>query len=144
MNTPTITTLTDGRLRLRRLDPTDVDVLFEGVRASIPALSMWMPWATEAYSREHACQFVCTTWLSWERGVAFEFLIEDAETGRFLGMCGLNGVDPTDGRANLGYWVRTDAAGQGVCTAAARLVARFGFEHLGLRRIRLFLSLIHI
>lgn len=39
--------------------------------------------------------------------------------------------------ANLGYWVRTSAAGRGVATGATRAVARFGFEQIGLKRIEI-------
>jgi RimJ/RimL family protein N-acetyltransferase len=34
----------------------------------------------------------------------------------------------------LGYWVRSRRRGQGIAARAARLVARFGFERLGLLR----------
>ena len=33
-----------------------------------------------------------------------------------------------------GYWVRTSRYGQGIAGRAAKLVARFGFEHAGLIR----------
>jgi len=39
--------------------------------------------------------------------------------------------------ANLGYWVRTSAAGRGVATRATRLASRFAFEQLGLNRIEI-------
>lgn len=39
--------------------------------------------------------------------------------------------------ANLGYWTRSSAVGRGVGTIATRLVARFGFEQLGLQRIEI-------
>jgi ribosomal-protein-serine acetyltransferase len=42
--------------------------------------------------------------------------------------------------ANVGYWVRTRQTGQGIATAAVRLIARFGFEDLGLRRLELFIA----
>lgn len=38
---------------------------------------------------------------------------------------------------NLGYWTRTSCAGRGVATRATRLLARFGFEQLGLQRIEI-------
>jgi RimJ/RimL family protein N-acetyltransferase len=44
------------------------------------------------------------------------------------------------GTANVGYWVRTSRTGQGIATAAVRLVARFGFEDLGLRRLELLIA----
>lgn len=138
MKTPEIEVITEGRLRLRRLDLTDVDPLFAAIRASIGTLSAWMPWAHAAYSREDACFFVASTWLRWREGTAHEFLIEDAVDGRFLGMCGLNEISRLNRSANIGYWVKTGEDGRGVCTAAARLVAHFGFAQVGLQRIRLF------
>jgi len=38
---------------------------------------------------------------------------------------------------NLGYWVRTTAAGRGIATQAARLMARFAFEQVGLHRVEI-------
>jgi ribosomal-protein-serine acetyltransferase len=131
-------TLTDDRVRLRRIDLTDVDTIFDGVSATMEALSAWMPWARPGYSRDDACWFVASAWLGWRGGSAYEFIVEDAADGRFLGLCGLNGVSAAEGSANLGYWVVTGETGRGVCTAATRLVARFGLCQLGLRRVWLF------
>ena len=39
--------------------------------------------------------------------------------------------------ANLGYWVRTSRAGEGIATEAAKLIARYGFEKLGFQRIEI-------
>ncbi|MBI4220354.1 MAG: GNAT family N-acetyltransferase, partial [Chloroflexi bacterium] len=63
--------------------------------------------------------------------------ITDARTGQFLGGCGLNGLDPTNRRANLFYWVRSSATGRGVATAAVKLLARYGFERMELLRIEI-------
>jgi RimJ/RimL family protein N-acetyltransferase len=49
----------------------------------------------------------------------------------------LNKIDKPHLRANLGYWVRTSATRRGFATAAARLLARFGVEHLNLDRIEI-------
>ena len=49
----------------------------------------------------------------------------------------MNQINCIDQVGNLGYWVRSGAGGHGVATAAARLVARFGFEEAGLRRIEI-------
>ena len=135
---PAVSHMSDGRVVIRRIDLTDVDAIFSAVRASLPALSAWMPWAHEGYSRDDACWFVANAWLSWRSRSAFEFLVASAADGRLLGLCGLNAVSAAEGRANLGYWVHSAEAGRGVSTAAARLVARFGFEQVGLQRIRLF------
>jgi RimJ/RimL family protein N-acetyltransferase len=39
--------------------------------------------------------------------------------------------------ANLGYWVRTSAAGRGVASAATVLIAHYGLQVVGLKRIEI-------
>lgn len=43
--------------------------------------------------------------------------------------------------ANLGYWVRASRVRQGVATAAAALLARFGFDELRLARLEIVVRL---
>ena len=45
---------------------------------------------------------------------------------------------------NLGYWVRSTAAGRGVATQAARLMARFAFEQVGLHRVEILAAIPNI
>jgi ribosomal-protein-serine acetyltransferase len=54
-----------------------------------------------------------------------------------LGGVGLNFINRVHQVGNLGYWVRTSAAGQGIATSAARGMARYGFEEVGLHRIEI-------
>ena len=70
-------------------------------------------------------------------GYRFGFAFVDARTDALLGAGGLNRFDPVNRWANLGYWVRTSAAGRGVATAAVGLITRFGFEVVGLQRIEI-------
>jgi RimJ/RimL family protein N-acetyltransferase len=110
----------------------DADELASCVMRSLPELSRWMPWATADYDRDAA--------LAWLRGDieadAHNFLIIDHD-GAIAGSCGLNQIDRLNNRANLGYWVRSDRAGRGLATAAARLVARHGLSELGLQRVEI-------
>ena len=46
-------------------------------------------------------------------------------------------MNRTHNFANLGYWVRTSRTGQGIATAAARLVAEFGFAELRFTRLEI-------
>lgn len=138
VTSPDVRGVTDGVIRIRRIDLTDVDTIFSGVSQSLEALSRWMPWAHSGYSRDDACWFVANAWLAWRQQAAYEFLIESVADGRFLGLCGLNAISRGDGRANIGYWTVTGEYGRGVATTAARMTARFGFVQLGLSRIRLF------
>ncbi len=70
----------------------------------------------------------------------YDFLIADRSDGRPLGICGLNNFDRENRLANLGYWIRTSSARQGVATAGIPLVARFGFEELKLNRIEIIVA----
>lgn len=125
--------LTDGRLVLRPARPDDAGPFLEAVTESIPELSRWFPWAHEGYAPSEAEEWMRITMESWDAGRSHElFVFSD---GRFLGACGLN--DIRERRANCGYWVRTSATRRGVCSAAVRLAARWGFETLGLARIEI-------
>ncbi len=129
--------LSDGRVRIRAYAPDDADALFEAAVESYVAIHPWLPWCHADYVLEEAEAYCRTRPEAWAKGADFSFVIEDAETGDFLGGCGLNQIDHQNGGANLGYWVRTSATGRGVATAAARLTARLGFEDLDLQRIEI-------
>jgi ribosomal-protein-serine acetyltransferase len=130
--------ISDGFVVLRRADPADVDEIAAAINESHVELRPWMPWAHADYKRHESVTFLATAWLGWNARTSFEFVIRDAVDRRLLGLCGLNDMDEGNRRANLGYWVRTGEAGRGVATAATKLLATYGIEHLKLARVRLF------
>ncbi len=129
--------LTSDRLLLRAFQPDDVDIIFDAVRQSMPELSRWLPWCHANYCRDDTREFL------HQRGTAFRelgehaFAVLDQKTGRFLGATGLNQLDRNGRRANLGYWLRTDATGNGYATEATLMVARWAFHALQLERIEI-------
>lgn len=129
--------LTDGRLRLRPWQDDDVTPLVEAVQESVDSVGRRLPWCHAGYAHEQANTWVAHCRAGWQSGVHFAFPLLDAATGRLLGGVGLSQVEDLHHRANLGYWVRQSCQQQGLATAAARLVARFGFEQLGLIRIEI-------
>ena len=100
-------------------------------------MSIWMSWYHAGYSRMDSEAFVCSRDTEWEKGEHFSFVINDTETGLFLGGVGLNFINHAHKFANLGYWVRASRAGRGVASTAARLAARFGLEELGFNRLEI-------
>jgi RimJ/RimL family protein N-acetyltransferase len=129
--------LDDGVVRLHAPSTRDVPEARDAVLASIPELVPWMPWCHEAYSEQDTREWIGHATRSWVDGSEYAFIVRDAASGRLLGSCGLNGLDRLNRWANLGYWLRTDATGHGYATRAARLVAAFGFDSLGLERIEI-------
>jgi RimJ/RimL family protein N-acetyltransferase len=80
----------------------------------------------------------------WEQQSEYHFAITEVATGSVLGGCGLDQINWVNQTANLGYWVRTSRTRQGVATAASKLLVRFGFEHLQLKRIDVVTSIDNI
>jgi RimJ/RimL family protein N-acetyltransferase len=129
--------LTDGSILLRPYRLSDAEPVYEAVRESLPELLPWMPWAYPDYSLEESKKWIELCARTWTKGKEYNFVILDANDGSLLGGCGLNQVRRRAHFANLGYWVRSKYTGQGVATAAARRVARFGFNELRLNRIEI-------
>jgi RimJ/RimL family protein N-acetyltransferase len=127
--------LTDGIIRLRSPVDGDATALNAAVLASLPELAPFMPWATAAHDQAAA--------RSWIRGEhepdEVRYLIV-GEDGEVAGGCGLNRFDQVNGRANLGYWLRTDRTGRGWATRATVLLARHGLTRLGLERVEILMS----
>ena len=115
---------------------TDAPALHEAVLESVAEVGRFMPWCHPAYSLADAERWVTECEEKFRTGSEFEFVIADAHD-RFLGVCGLNCLNPGHRKANLGYWVRTSAAGMGVATEAARQVIGFAFSETGLARLEL-------
>jgi len=132
--------LTDGRVLLRRPHPEDDKITYDAVRESIPQFILWMTWCHENYAISETREWLAKSNESWEKQAAYPFSIFDAQTGALIGGCGLNPVDMANRWANLGYWVRSSRAGQGIAVAATRLLIKFGFEQLELNRIELMIA----
>ena len=135
----------DETIAIRTYQPRDVHPCFEAARESIAEVSRHLPWLHPEYSIEET-----RIWIEkmvpklWEQHSEYHFVITEIATGSVLGACGLDQVNWVDQTANLGYWVRTSRTRQGVATAASKLIVRFGFEHLRLKRIDVVTSIDNI
>jgi len=128
----------DGDILVRPLELSDERALYEAVRESIPEVSSWLAWCHENYSIEETREFLRARGEKSQGDEWYSFGVFDRSAGeRFLGGVGLNFINRVHQFGNLGYWVRTSAAGKGAASKAARLVARFGLAELGLNRIEI-------
>jgi ribosomal-protein-serine acetyltransferase len=128
--------LTDGGFTVRPPTTVDASLHYEAVLESIGEAGKWLEWVHERYALDESQAWIERAIAARASGEMYEFFIFD-DAGRFCGGCGLNRLDTRFLKANLGYWIRTSAAGRGVATTAARLVARYGFEVVGLQRIEI-------
>jgi RimJ/RimL family protein N-acetyltransferase len=127
--------LNDQELRLRPLGLEDVTPLYCAVRESLEELKPWMSWATDEYGEQSARDYITIARARWEEQTFYGFAV--VRGGEFLGACTLSSIHSVYRFCNLGYWVRTSWHGQGIAGRAAKLAARFAFEHLGLVRVEI-------
>lgn len=139
MNLPIRLTPDAEGLELVRVGPRHCEATYEAVRDSLHEIQRWQGWAHAEYSFHDAATWAAECWLDWDARRGFQFVV--LERGRVVGAAGVGEINTTRQDGNLGYWVRTDATGRGVATAAATAVARFAFAHAGLRRLHLWHAL---
>jgi RimJ/RimL family protein N-acetyltransferase len=113
-------TLTDGTVRLRAWAPADAPAIVECI-AGDDEMALWLDRLPQPYTLADAQFYI---------GMEGEetFAVTDAATGRILGSIGLR-WDSDESTAEVGYWLRRDARGNGYMTRALRLVARHAFAN---------------
>src|SRR5262249_10600577 len=118
----------------RRYEPGDLDPLWAAVEESRDHLRPFMPWADEA--RADLAAFVTEAVQQWAGGSDRNFVIADAATGEQLGGCGLH-ARLGAAALEIGYWLRADATGRGIVTAAARALTAAAMASDGVTRVEI-------
>ncbi len=127
-----------ANLILRKYEKSFAPLLYEAaIESRGGEFSRWMSWCHENYTLEESKIFIAGSIENWKNQTEYDFAIFDAQDTEFLGGVSLNLINRERGSANLGYWVRTSKQNRGVAHAAARLLARTGFEDLELSRIEI-------
>lgn len=127
---------TTSELVLRPFKRRDADTLAEAIQVSLSDLMQWLPWAHRKYSRGDAIAFIRESMSAWKEGRAFDFTIRRPDDlSRHVGNIS---VWPTTRGATvgeIGYWVRSDETGRGVCTKAAVRVMETAFDELRFHKV---------
>lgn len=125
------------RLTIRGSLPGDAARVREAVLESREELKPWMPWAMEVPSekeyevrvREGRLKFLAREDL-W-----MMLLLKGTET--YVGGSGLHRIDWSVPKFEIGYWVRTQFAGQGYITEAVNGITAFAFNNLKAQRVEI-------
>jgi ribosomal-protein-serine acetyltransferase len=129
--------LVSRRLLLRRFRTEDAPAICAAVHESMNELLPWLSWCHPQYSIDDTRGFLDARAAAFEQDREYAFAIVERDSGRFVGATGVNQLDPASARANLGYWMRTSAAGRGYATEATLMLAAWAFEALELTRIEI-------
>lgn len=126
--------LATERLRLEPIRGEHAGAIWNAIERSLPELRKWMSWAAST-SPERVSEFAARAGVWWEEWTGWEFAIHVG--GDYAGTIGLNRYDEMWKTANLGYWIRSDLAGQGIATEAAAAVVDFAFDVVKVNRLEL-------
>lgn len=114
---------------MRPLREEDVDALAEIYQH--PLVARWIGAHTrQDVEREVADHIEHQASLGWSL-----WAVEDRETGRLIGDCGLQPFEHHGPQVELGYDLHPSAWGRGLATEAAREVMRQAFGRFGLDRV---------
>ena len=126
----------DG-LCLRPLSISDAPALARAALESVSTVGVWLPWCDASFTEADAEHWVRTCADDRAEGSAYSVGIFDAGGGEYLGGIGINHINREHDFANLGFWVRQSRQGERIAPRAARLMAAYGFEKLGLTRLEI-------
>src|SRR5260370_1495474 len=96
-----------------------------------------MPWVKEYGALEDALATIRRLRARWLLREDLITGIFERATGRFLGGSGLNRIDWTIRKFEIGYWLRTSAIGHGYVTETVQLLTRMAFDHLDANRVEI-------
>lgn len=122
-------------IAIRPYHVEDAKPVFEAIEESKDDIMHWMPWCHPDYSIEDSKSYLAISVTGFERGEIYDFAV--LKDGHFVGACGLNQVNVIEGVANMGYWLRSSEAGNGIMPMAAKKVINWAFENTELNRIEI-------
>lgn len=126
--------LSDQVVALRRWRRSDVPAIAAACRDPEIPRFLSIP---EPYTEDDARGWLRTHPGELSAGRSAQLAIAAASGDGLLGAIDLHALDWRHHRAEVGYWVAAPERGRGVATRGVALIARWGFQTLGLARIGL-------
>lgn len=124
------------RIHLTPIDSTDGPELWDVIESSREHLERWLPWVPFNNTPEASRRYANACASDWDAGRAVRFGIRDRDSDALLGVVGLDSCVHLHLSCELGYWLRREAAGNGLMTEAAGACVKFAFARVGVHRIR--------
>ena len=129
--------LTDGILQLEPLRSAHIEALTEAISISNVNVRQWLGDTMSLENPEAIAKFIADFEQSWKDETKYGFFVRELRSHRCVGFGFLNSINKTHRFANLGYWVSSNATGQGYGTMITHLLVKFGLEILGFHRLEL-------
>ena len=124
--------LSDGQYRLRAPEPEDLDVLF-GMENDT---SLWMASGNAVpYSRYQIKKYILQSQHDYYTDRQIRLMIVRNADNVVLGSVDLTDIDPYNGRAEVGIALLSEYRGQGIASAALKIVLKYAKSVLHLRQL---------
>ncbi|MGB7860630.1 MAG: GNAT family protein [Acidimicrobiia bacterium] len=128
--------LETDRLVLQRFARRDAATLDNAIRASLPDLNQWLPWARMDYTSGDTSAFIRESLQAWKEDRAWDYSIRlRDEPSRHLGNISIWTVSKLGKIAEIGYWVRSDETSRGICTEAMDRLLLEAYDSLGYHKV---------
>lgn len=128
--------LSTKRLVLQPVDRQDARELFRAVDESRADLERWLPWVPFNPDEEASYRFAELCEGDWDNTRACRLTIRERQTRKLVGIVGLEALLHLHQSGELGYWLRSSAAGHGVMTEACQEILRWAFGPVSMHRVR--------
>lgn len=127
------------RLILRRTRPTQemAEMIFRAVDESREHLRPFCPWEKNDDSVESVLNYLRDKELKTRKGERVEYGIFIRESGEYIGNIQVFDILPEKRSAEIGYWLKKSAIGNGYMREALRILEKYCFTELGLYRVQL-------
>lgn len=130
------TRLESDRLLLQRFTRRDASTLDDAIRVSLTDLNQWLPWARMDYASGDTSAFIRDSIQAWKEDRAWDYSIRfQSDPGRHVGNASLWTVSKLGKIAEIGYWVRSDETGRGICTEAVDRLLEEAFSAMGYHKV---------
>jgi len=131
------TQITTKRLLLRAVTAADAQAINDAIRESFAELHPWLPWAGKCPTLEATSEFCVQAEVDYSVRREFPMVMLRREDQRLLGGTGLVRGDWTVPKFEVGYWLRSDAWGNGYVTEAVHAVVQLARRNLKIRRLEI-------
>ena len=126
------TLLSDDRVTLRAIEPTDVDLLYRWENDT----TLWTVSDTSApFSRQLLWQYLQNYTADIYESRQVRFVVTLTATGEPVGLLDLMNFDPLNNRAELGLFIDSGHRGQGIGRHALTLIETYAAQHIGMKQL---------
>ena len=125
------------RLVVRIPREEDTELVYEAIERSIVKLKMFMSWAQQKPTHKNVKENIRKAIAKFMNREELRFHLFIKETNEFVGVLGLQHIDWTIPKFEIGYWIDERWSGRGYMTEAVHSMTLFAFEDLGANRLEI-------